>query len=147
MASNIDPTKPEDGVPAEKTALRANLQAAKDEIEALQTQTAAQLLVTAVTASASVSLVDPVVRVAGGGELNLASQELVLGDSASDVTLTIAQADVRDGWTCTVAKWGTGDVTIAAGTGLTLRTAVSATVFSQYGLLQATRLGNDLLVG
>lgn len=36
MASLIDPTKPADGVPAVKADLRANLQAAKDEIEALQ---------------------------------------------------------------------------------------------------------------
>lgn len=36
MASNIDPSKPADDVPALKADLRANLQAAKDEIEALQ---------------------------------------------------------------------------------------------------------------
>ncbi len=36
MVSAIDPTKPPDGVPASKSELRANLQAAKDEIEALQ---------------------------------------------------------------------------------------------------------------
>ena len=36
MVSAIDPTKPVDGVPASKADLRANLQAAKDEIEALQ---------------------------------------------------------------------------------------------------------------
>lgn len=36
MPSSIDPTKPADGVPAVKADLRANLQAAKDEIEALQ---------------------------------------------------------------------------------------------------------------
>jgi hypothetical protein len=36
MASQIDPTKPIDGVPASKADLRANLQAAKDEIGALQ---------------------------------------------------------------------------------------------------------------
>lgn len=36
MASAIDPTKPADGLPAVKADLRANLQAAKDEIEALQ---------------------------------------------------------------------------------------------------------------
>lgn len=37
MASAIDPTKPADGTPAAKADLRANLQAARDEIEALQT--------------------------------------------------------------------------------------------------------------
>ena len=37
MASAIDPTKPVDGVPASKADLRANLQAAKSEIEGLQT--------------------------------------------------------------------------------------------------------------
>jgi hypothetical protein len=36
MASQIDPTKPVDGVPASKADLRSNLQSAKDEIEALQ---------------------------------------------------------------------------------------------------------------
>jgi hypothetical protein len=36
MASQIDPTKPIDGVPAIKADLRSNLQAAKAEIEALQ---------------------------------------------------------------------------------------------------------------
>ncbi len=36
MASGIDPTKPVDGIPASKADLRANLQAAKTEIEALQ---------------------------------------------------------------------------------------------------------------
>jgi hypothetical protein len=36
MASQIDPTKPIDGVPAIKADLRTNLQSAKDEIEALQ---------------------------------------------------------------------------------------------------------------
>ena len=36
MASAIDPTRPADGVPPVKLDLRANLQAAKDEIEALQ---------------------------------------------------------------------------------------------------------------
>ena len=36
MPSQIDPTKPIDGVPASKADLRANLQAAKGEIEALQ---------------------------------------------------------------------------------------------------------------
>ena len=36
MASAIDPSKPADGVPAVKLDLRGNLQAARDEIEALQ---------------------------------------------------------------------------------------------------------------
>jgi hypothetical protein len=36
MASAIDPTKPADGVPAVKAELRANLAAAKTEIESLQ---------------------------------------------------------------------------------------------------------------
>lgn len=38
MASNIDATKPADGVPADKGDLRANLLAAKNEIEELQRQ-------------------------------------------------------------------------------------------------------------
>ncbi|MGH2456725.1 MAG: hypothetical protein ACRDHD_10785 [Candidatus Limnocylindria bacterium] len=37
MASAIDPTRPEDGIPASKSAMRANWAAAKAEIEALQT--------------------------------------------------------------------------------------------------------------
>jgi hypothetical protein len=36
MASAIDPTRPEDGIPASKSAMRANWAAAKTEIEALQ---------------------------------------------------------------------------------------------------------------
>jgi len=40
MVSAIDPTKPVDGVPAVKADLRTNLQAAKTEIEALQTDKA-----------------------------------------------------------------------------------------------------------
>lgn len=36
LGSRIDPSKPEDGIPAEKSVLRANLQAAKEEIETLQ---------------------------------------------------------------------------------------------------------------
>ena len=40
MASNIDPTKPVDGLPSAKADLRDNLQAAKDEIEALQPEEA-----------------------------------------------------------------------------------------------------------
>lgn len=36
MASQIDPSKPADAFPADKAELRTNLQAAKDEIEALQ---------------------------------------------------------------------------------------------------------------
>jgi hypothetical protein len=39
MASSIDPTKPQDRVPAQKSDLRANLAAAKAEIEALQAGT------------------------------------------------------------------------------------------------------------
>lgn len=42
MASAIDATKPVDGTPAVKADLRANLAAAKSEIEALQTELAAQ---------------------------------------------------------------------------------------------------------
>lgn len=38
MASNIDPTKPADNTKASKSDLRANLSAAKDEIETLQRQ-------------------------------------------------------------------------------------------------------------
>jgi hypothetical protein len=36
VASAIDPTRPEDGIPASKSAMRANWAAAKAEIEALQ---------------------------------------------------------------------------------------------------------------
>lgn len=43
MVSAIDATKPVNGVPASKADLRANLQAAKDEIEALQGQDANSL--------------------------------------------------------------------------------------------------------
>ncbi|MGH6916876.1 MAG: glycosyl hydrolase family 28-related protein, partial [Geminicoccaceae bacterium] len=43
MVSAIDPSKPVDGVPAVKADLRANLLAAKNEIEALQTVAAASV--------------------------------------------------------------------------------------------------------
>jgi hypothetical protein len=43
MASAIDPSKPADGVPAVKADVRANLLAAKNEIEALQTIAAASV--------------------------------------------------------------------------------------------------------
>lgn len=45
MASQIDPTKPADNIPAVKSELRANLQAAKDEIEELQRQTSLAWLI------------------------------------------------------------------------------------------------------
>lgn len=44
MASAIDPTKPVDGVPASKADLRTNLQAAKDEIGALQANLGVNIL-------------------------------------------------------------------------------------------------------
>jgi hypothetical protein len=47
MPSQIDPTKPADGVPAEKADLRANLAAAKSELEGLQ----AGLMVTEVVST------------------------------------------------------------------------------------------------
>jgi hypothetical protein len=45
MASQIDPTKPVDNIPAVKSELRANLQHAKDEIEELQRQTSLAWLI------------------------------------------------------------------------------------------------------
>jgi hypothetical protein len=44
VASAIDPTKPEDGVPASKSAMRANWAAAKAEIEILQARLPVVLL-------------------------------------------------------------------------------------------------------
>jgi len=104
-------------------------------------------LVNVVNTNTDVALVDDLIRPAVTGELQVPSSSLVKSNKATAATLTIKAADVSDGWTCTVVKWAAGDVTISAGTGLTLRTAVSATIFSQYGMLQATRIGSDLLVG
>jgi hypothetical protein len=55
MASAIDATQPQDGVPASKSQLRANLLAAKSEIEDLQTRTR---LVISNRASSTVSVTD-----------------------------------------------------------------------------------------
>lgn len=134
MASNIDPSKPAQGELAVKADLRANEQAAKDEIEALQVQTATLALLPAVlTTTSSVALVDPLIRAAGGGEFSVAAGALLKADSSGDLTITVNAADVSDRWNCTVVKWGTGNnVTIVAGTSLTLRSAGSPVIFAQH---------------
>ncbi len=84
--------------------------------------------VSSTAATESVALVDPVTDVAGVGELNISAGDNVRSNSASPITLTIALADIENGWNCTVVKFGDGDVTIAAGAGMTLR-SVSAVIY------------------
>jgi hypothetical protein len=118
VASQIDPTKPADGVPAVKADLRTNLQAAKSEIEGLQGAVAGKAESGHVHALAD-------------GEVT-ASRDLVLADAQSrmlrvdaidDVTLTIPPAagtPFPDGTVIHVTRWGSGALTIAAANGVTL---------------------------
>ena len=58
MASSIDPSKPADGMPTRKADLRANLQAARSEIEALQSSASHVLKVDTRTASHAYAAAD-----------------------------------------------------------------------------------------
>jgi hypothetical protein len=99
MASAIDPSKPADGVPAVKADLRANLLAAKNEIEALQTIAAASVKQFGATGNgvtddtAAIQAAINAVEAAGGGlvfipagvyiisaSLNLRANVLVQGE-------------------------------------------------------------------
>jgi len=139
MASNIDSSKPADGAAAVKADLRANLQAAKNEIEGVQEP----LLVIAETGT-DAALVDPRVKTAGAGELSVPSGATVFVDGSSGtITLTVNQADVAAGWTCTVTKWaaGTDKVLIAEGAGFTSAiVAATLEIFAQGDVLQVSRV-------
>jgi hypothetical protein len=118
VASQIDPTKPADGVPAVKSDLRTNLQAAKGEIEGLQAAVAGKAESGHVHALAD-------------GEVS-ASRDLVLADAESrmlrvdasdEVTLTVpteASTPFPAGTVVHLTRWGSGALTIAAAGGVTL---------------------------
>ena len=149
MASAIDPTKPVNGVPAVKGDLRDNLQAAKDEIETLQTDVAAiSALTTVLTTTVDASLVDPLIRGAGGGEVAVEAGAFLKVDSdVADLTITVNAADISEGWSCGIAKWGPGfNVTIVGGTGLTLRSSGSSIIFAQHEARFLLRFGGVLFV-
>jgi hypothetical protein len=81
VASQIDPTKPADGTPAVKADLRANLAAAKGEIEELQSGKAEighihALADTPVSGSRALALAD-------------AANRMLRVDSTGSVTLTV----------------------------------------------------------
>jgi hypothetical protein len=115
MASQIDPTKPADGTPAVKADLRANLAAAKSEIEILQSDKAEAghvhvLADSEVSASRTLALAD------GAGAM-------LRVDSPDPVTLLVpAAAEVAflPGTVITMVRWGSGEVTVEAATGVTL---------------------------
>jgi hypothetical protein len=115
VASQIDPTKPVDGVPAVKADLRTNLAAAKSEIETLQGGKAESGHVHV--------LVD--IEVTGSRELALAdgSGAMLRVDSADPVTVVVpASASVAfpAGTMITLVRWGSGTLTINAAVGVTL---------------------------
>ena len=104
MPSQIDPTKPLDGVLASKAELRANLLAAKNEIEALQaggtfvedTQGTSFTLAAAdngkrLVATAGITITLPALATLGNG-----FECVVVNDSGSDVTIAGATSVVLD---------------------------------------------------
>jgi hypothetical protein len=126
MASTIDPTRPLEGAPASKADLRTNLQAAKDEIEALQV---------------------PIEQGGGGGfagtaltvdaaSFGAASEILIRCTSSSPVTITLA-ADVPFGKGVHVVQYGSGSVTGQAGASASLvkPAAASPSTSGQYDSL------------
>ena len=115
MASQIDPTKPADGIPAVKADLRANLAAAKSEIEVLQNGKAAAGHVH-VLADSAVSASRVLAPADGGGTM-------LRVDSPDPVTLLVpaaAEVTFPPGTVITVVRWGSGEVTIEAAAGVTL---------------------------
>ena len=106
LGSRIDPTKPIDGVAASKADLRANLQAAKDEIEALQRGVTAWRVVR--------------------GDHRLEPGDvggMILVDSPDAVTVTCPEAlHAGDGlaYPIKVVRWGGGAVRFAPEGGLAL---------------------------
>lgn len=111
MSSAIDPTKPADGAPAVKADLRANLEAAKGEIEALQAAQlaggglAGQVLAKASGADYDTQWVDPETGAATLAELG-------------DVDLASAPPSGGEPlvWDAAIARWRPGS-TGPAGTG------------------------------
>lgn len=142
MASNIDPTKPVDGVPAEKADLRANLTAAKAEIEALQSTVDAALQpsdVTSETLTGRTGSVDleggadgDVLTVQGDGSLAVetlpaATEALVIAVSEPDADLTT----------------GTGKVTFRMPYALTLTSVRASTKTAPTGAALIVDINED----
>jgi hypothetical protein len=108
MSSAIDPTKPADGVAASKADLRANLTAAKSEIETLQAQA---VVLDAAKAETSITVTSS--TFAGHTVYRLRCT------ASSDVTVTLAN-DVSAGCALEVVQYGSGLVTAEAGSGASL---------------------------
>jgi hypothetical protein len=133
VASQIDPSKPVDGVPAVKSDLRSNLLVAKTEIEALQDalQTETDALESGKADTDHVhTLADTEVSVSRDLQVSDAQNQLLRVDSTDPVTLTVppvSSAAFPQGTLLTIARWGTGDLTIVAGDGVTLNKPVDRT--------------------
>ena len=109
MPSNIDPTRPAQDVPASKADLRANLQAAKDEIEALQDAASPGI---STTAAPTIS-----VQASSFGDRQYIK---LLCSATSAITITL-EANVPAGKAVELVRYGaTGNITARAGTGATL---------------------------
>lgn len=127
MASAIDPTKPADGVPAVKSDLRANLKAAKEEIEALQ-----HLVATSLTLGSLISLdakggaftnYRAAQDVVSGGhtfaEVDSGSEKIFIGDQTATWTVPALPAGCHVvvhnlGWA--VVEFAAGGVTLKGST-------------------------------
>lgn len=126
MTSLIDPSKPVDGVPAAKADLRTNLQAAKTEIEALQTSQEIQIdgLQNSKADVAHVhTFADSVISTSRDLALTDAMNQMLRVDSTDPVLLTVPPASsvvFPLGTILTITRWGTGTVTIAVGPGVTV---------------------------
>ena len=112
MPSAIDPTRPPDNIPASKADLRANLAAAKAEIEALQSANIKSEIGTLISVDAAY---------VGA----LYSSVLVLCSSDSSVTVTL-ENDVPVGTVASLRQGGAGTVTAQAGSGATIQKPASA---------------------
>ena len=130
MASAIDATKPVDGIPANKAELRANLLAAKTEIEALQVTDENELTGTSLTVNAAL--------------FGAAASLMVRCTSTSAVTITLA-ADVPVGKSVHIVQWASGLVVAQAGASAAVRKTVPATLTTaeQYDLLVLTVARNS----
>ena len=128
MASQIDPSKPADGVPAVKADLRGNLQTAKSEIEALQAEKAPLAHDHDVDDLVASGLADGTTFLRGDGvwDRPLAREIPVLGArtlTAADLGNLLTYSGTGDVWTVTnpgvagevaVENDGSGVVTLSA---------------------------------
>jgi hypothetical protein len=144
VASQIDPTKPADGVPAVKADLRANLQAAKSEIEDLQSDLAGKAASGHVHALAEGEVTASRVLVLADAE-----NRMLRVDAVDDVTLTVppeASTPFPEGTVVHVARWGSGAVTIAAASGVTLHHPAdrAPSARAQYSILGLWKQSGDV---